>query len=311
MIGRREKGLIPTLCAVVLIAAPVSAQEGGGTGPSPGPTVRATADTVVVAPRHSTRSSIRSLAAAVAGMNAIDVPMARLSEPLCLRVTGLSDAYASAIAARVADNARAAGLSVARSSCVPNVLAAFVGDGRAELAEVLRSRPGLLNGVSPSAVRALLAERGPVRAWITQGTRGEDGQKLNDEGGSPSGGGPPQLKLLTASRITPHVRTDMATSVIVIDRAALTDRSPAQVADYATMRTLTAARPARPEEADTILSLFGPGAAAAPKAMTAFDRGFLRAFYSGSGAAFPDSTIDRISYHIVRSDDWAANRNRR
>lgn len=255
------------------------------------------ANTVIVtAPAPQSRDRVRDLAAEVTSITGLDLPLTRFTDPICARVLGLSPRELAPIATRLMHNARGAGLRVASQGCSPNVLVMFVRDGAAEVADVAKNRPHLLARLRPAELRRLLSERGPVRAWSASLVRGRDGEQLDTEGGST----PPSLRLLSASRMTLPVRRDTLLSVVMIDIGAVSGRKVNQIADYVSMRALAPTRPPGSQWADTILSLFEPGAARTPTAMTAFDRGYLRSFYAGSGNERAGVTIGRITEQITR-----------
>ncbi len=237
---------------------------------------------------------VRALARAISPRTGYDQPLARFSDPVCFATAGLARPMLLTVADRLVQNAQAAGLRLGGDGCDPNVMVLFTDDGRADLKATMKRHPGLFRNQNPNEIRAILDEPGPVHVWSTSETRGADGERMfYDSNGIPS------LRIPTATRIRLMVRRDMLSTVVLIDREAVPGHSLRQVADYAAMRTLAMIRPKGATGGDTILTLFDPDQPDPPTEMTAFDRGYLKALYEGSGAQRGATKVAMIGHSIV------------
>jgi hypothetical protein len=205
-----------------------------------------------------------------------DEALARFERPVCPSVVGLRADYATAIIARIRNNAASQRVPLATARCTANLIVAFVDDGQSVLGTLERNYPRLF-GLLPAGERdELLTHEAPVRVWSVVDTRLASGAPV------PRWRGREQLPSVrgrsTSAAFSLPTRRDIEFAVVVFDRDAVIDLTLTQLADYATMRGLTHTRPARGDEpAATILSLFD--ADPAPPALTGFDRGYLRAAY--------------------------------
>lgn len=225
-----------------------------------------------------------------------DVPLARFSDPVCVGSAGLPAAAGQAVVERVSEIALSLGLRVGDVGCAPNLIVAFVKDSRAAVRRLARVNSVALNSQSLADVDRIVEEPGHARAWIEVETRSRDGDRP-----SYAPNDPPVLQVSTASRLSSPVRRDVVSATVLIDRDAAAGRDLAQVAEYAAMRALSGARLRGRGEAETILTLFTPdGAAAAPRGLTALDRGYLEGLYAGQGNLLPRMKKQGIVGHMVR-----------
>lgn len=243
--------------------------------------------------------SARRFVAQVALPGESDEPSARFTYPLCVGTAGLPSEAGEVIVDRIAAVAASAGLSIARPGCAPNLMVVFVEDSRAAVRTLSQGRSGTLVGKSPTDIGYILAEEGRARAWTLVEARSRDGDRPRY---SPTGA--TTLDTATSTRLSSPTRRDIVSSVVLIDREAVADRDLRQVADYAAVRGLTGARlgaltmPREP----SILMLFTPqGDAQAPAALTAADRGFLRAFYTVRADLTAPMQRQRITYQMARA----------
>lgn len=117
-------------------------------------------------------------------------------------------------------------------------------------------------------------EPGPAIAWRVLGKIDLDGVRAH---------GIVARTTRPASRLVELVRPIFDLSVVVIERDAIEGFTTVQVADYAAMRVLTTANPARAQDsgAPTILSIMTtPKDQPAPVTLTTWDLSFLRSLYA-------------------------------
>jgi hypothetical protein len=210
-----------------------------------------------------------------------DLQIARFHDAVCPLVVGLTADATTVIQDRIADVAGQVGIRVDdRSKCDANLIVIFAGDGRALLSDIRTKRPNWLDGVSPAEVDRMMKDKGPVRAWSATSVRNEDGRMARDVGDDIA----PTMRVMSASFLTMPTRQHIDGSVIVIDLAAADGRTLTELADYAAMRGLSMTRPPNRSNVSTILSLFEAGADA-PRQLTRFDLGYLRALYAADGTS--------------------------
>jgi hypothetical protein len=163
------------------------------------------------------------------------------------------------------------------TDCRPNLIIAFVDDGKAEIAGLVERQPWLFDTLSIAERRALLAEDGPVRVWTTALDRTRDGMPIQRRESLTD---PPVVAMWMAhSKLYLTIRQDITQVVVLFDRDAVRGKSIIQLADYATMRGFARTRPAQGDAAlDTILALFDPEHEP-PQQLTDFDQAYLRSVY--------------------------------
>lgn len=239
----------------------------------------AKSETVVVTGRPTLSfAQVRALARSITPDAVFAKPLPRFSDPVCFAVVGLPAPFLTTITDRMVDDAQRAGVRLAGERCGANVVVMFVDDGRAELERLRRRQPAFFGELSPSEVGRLVRAPGPVHVLHTCATAARDGDPLHTNGGV----GPPILNVATSSHVDLPIRRDIQRAVLLIDRAAVVGMDPMQLADYAAVRALTTARPARSMGHDTILDLFASNDERVPAEATTFDREYIKALYSGA-----------------------------
>lgn len=231
-----------------------------------------------------------TLARTVAGDPEARRPLAKLRGRLCLVVAAEDEAFAEAVAARIVDNAQAAGVPTRSAGCTPNALVNFTDEPRAQLQAVRDDGRKLFRRMSEKEIDAALAARDPAYVFqaIERTPRLGEGDAFT--GVSASGDN------WTSERSALRTPEDLVTTMVVVDRSAVAGFSPVQLADYVTLRLLAPTGEIagdHPEAPRTILSLFAaPGAA--PAEMTAFDRAYLRTLYRLPRTAFAEEVLDEV-----------------
>ena len=225
--------------------------------------------------------------------------LSRFESAVCPTAVGVSSTQKAAVIARMKVVAKAAGLAVGGSSCVPNVLLVVTADKRAFL-EALRAKHGYYFGdMSSWAVKKLIAQPGPAAAWQVAGPlRNADGRELATNGGPP-------LNRTTRpeSRLSASGRPQFAAAAVVVESKSLEGLTTTQLADYAAMRAYTRADPAKlPASAPTILSVLeAPMDAEVPITLTDWDLAFLRSFYAAPSNLTAASQRSQIKKGVKRA----------
>jgi hypothetical protein len=237
-------------------------------------------DNIVVTGERSTHAEVSRQARDVTdiGSDIRDRPLARIEDRLCPGVIGLKRAGAELMIDRIRWNAERLDMWMADdTACQPNLIIAFVEDGKSEIAGLVDRKPELFETLTRPERLALLAEDGPVRVWTTAQTRTRDGMPIERRESLTN---PPVTQMWMAhSKIYLTIREDITQVVVLFDREGVRDKSIIQLADYATMRSFARTRPAQGDAAlDTILALFDPGHEP-PLQLTDFDQAYLRSLY--------------------------------
>lgn len=197
------------------------------------------------------------------------------SDPICAKVIGMPANLAQEVVTRIERVARESKIDVAAAGCFPNLMVVVVDDKRAFIEGLRKSDPAYLYGISLAERRRLSDSGTSYAAWQIRELVGGDGMPLRvDQDGV--------ARLFTptpASRLRKNVRPRVLGSVIVLEKAALTDMTTLQVADFALVRAMMpAASSGRTPPESSVLSLFNPGVTAVdgPQSLTSWDLAFLK-----------------------------------
>lgn len=247
---------------------------------------------VIEARRERRRDVLREQARAITRPPRIDRPLGTFKMPVCPQVYGMKREYAAVIEARFRDNLDRLGIRAGSEDCRANVYILFVRDLDEGIREVAKSTPIFKALLSYQRDR-VLNETGPVRAWNLSELRDEDGRPFAVDSGS----GLPINRPHIATRLRLPVTVEIVGSAVAFDVSGLPGKSLFQLADYATVRGLTAIDPDRrddPRPLDSILALFDEDSVP-PEEMTLFDRAYLKTLYGFPGALRPAQMYDRIA----------------
>jgi hypothetical protein len=254
----------------VAAVAPVSAQTTAGSSSEDQP--------IVVTGQKESRKAIQDFVGALTKIPSYE-QLGRFEHSVCPAVYGLARPQAEAIASRIRLVAKTIGVVVGGDHCAPNLLLVATSDKQAFL-EALRQHRADDFGIADSQIRALEKQPGPAAAWQVQGPpMGADGRDLEVDPGT---GQIVNRTIEGGSRITVPVHPQFDGAVVVVERKALPGLTVTQLADYAAIRALTGADPARlaASGAPTILHVLEvPMGGSAPVTMTEWDFAFLRSYY--------------------------------
>jgi len=263
-----------------------------------------TDDDIVVTGDRPTRTEVTRQARDVTdiGSDVRDRPLARIEDRVCPGVVGLKRYAAELMIDRIRWNAERLHMWMADDTdCRPNLIIAFVDDGKAELAGIADRQPWLFADLTTAQRRALLATEGPVRVWTTALTRTRDGMPIERRESLDS---PPQVEMWMAhSKLYLTIREDITQTVVLFDRAGVRGKSIIQLADYATMRSFARTRPAQGDaQLDTILALFDPDHEP-PQQLTDFDQAYLRSVYNGIPNLPAITKINGVNSQLRRAQE--------
>jgi hypothetical protein len=255
------------------VAAPLGAQASAPTaGDASGD------DTIVVTGKTAepSRGEVSRQARAVSRVSPYQLheeALPRFWQPVCPGVAGLSADAAGRMIDRIRANLERLQLPLAGDGCSPNLVVAFVDDGRSVLQDLQRNQPALFKTVSASEQVEMLTENTPVHVWNNLAMR------WTGAGPPPRHGEKPSVWGQLNRQFMPEA-PDIVSALVVFNRDAVIGMTLEQLADYATMRGLAHTRPVSGgQPMATILSLFDNGGGS-PDALTSFDAGYLRSLYA-------------------------------
>ena len=231
--------------------------------------------------REQVRQFIRSLS---------DVPnfgqIGKFHAPVCPAVMGLPDAQSRMVVERMKRIARAAGIRIGDASCSPNVFVIASVDKGATVDALYRSFPAYFGEMRGTEVRALALSKAPSVAWQVKGLLSADGTQLKK---APLGGPYYNEGTNSGSRVRAGTMPQFVSSIVMIERQALTGLTVTQVADFAAMRAFADTDPARAAtaQAPTILTILDKADnQMVPLSLTHWDLGYLKSLYATSNAYY-------------------------
>ena len=231
--------------------------------------------------------------------NVFGAPLPLFQKPVCPGVSGLPIELAEYIADRIRYNAEQAGLKLAEAgNCRSNLIVAFVLNGQKALIDYHRKRNDVLVRIPLFERRELLANGGPVHAFVLSRHMTRDGAPLKVE---PDQGYEILNTQSSNSLFLLNSRTDIEASVIVIDIPAIDGMSAKQIADYATMRGLARTRAVSGDATyGTILNLFDSDAGH-PAELTTFDIAYLKTLYSNAPNLAAAAKLGGVKYQMRKA----------
>jgi hypothetical protein len=224
-----------------------------------------------------------------------DSQIARFVDPVCPLVVGLPMSARQVVEAEIRSVATQVGARVAGAKCEANLIVILAGDGRAMFSDIRKKRPDWLDGLSHRDAEKILDQQGPVRAWAVRTLRDEDGRIVKVASNSIE---KTEMQVRSASILKQTTSLGISGSVMIIDRAAVDGRSLGEIGQYAAMRGLALTRVPEGESFGTILGMFS--SASAPRALTRFDRDYLKALYASDGRQLAVQERSRIAKAIAQ-----------
>jgi hypothetical protein len=269
------KGIARLLTAMVALwgALPAAAQA-----PAPQTSDTSGDNTIVVTGKSGepSRGEVSRQARDISRVSPYQVheeSLPRFWQPVCPGVAGLNPDAAATMLSRIRANVERLKLPLAGGGCSPNLIIAFVDDGRSLLADLKRNQPAVFRSIPPSEQTEMLSENAPVHVWNNLAMR------WTGAGPPPRHGEKPSVWGQLNRQFMPEA-PDIVSALVVFNRDAVIGMTLEQLADYATMRGLAHTRPVSGgQPMTTILSLFDNGGGS-PDALTSFDAGYLRSLYA-------------------------------
>jgi len=222
--------------------------------------------------------------------------ISRFEHSVCPAVVGLAPHQAEAVEQRMRVVTRAAGIVVEGAKCAPNVVLIVTSDKKAFMEELRHHHGEYFGDMTRERIHDLERESGPAAAWQLKGPPiNAAGQDLYQD---PDSGVYVNKTIESSSHITESARPQFDAAVVVVERKALTGLTVTQLADYAAIRALTGADPARlgNSGAPTILHVLEvPEGGETPITMTTWDLAFLKGFYDVRRNMHPSAQRSAIS----------------
>lgn len=286
--------------ALVLAAGPSAVDE---RTQSAEPTVPQGSTIIVTPPptEGERREELREFTKQIVRPPRLRQPVAKFLYPVCVQVLGLDVPDAKAIAERIRANARDLGIGADNNpKCLPTVRVAFMAPAAGPPERWLSYDSPSIAHLSGRQRERVLAETGPVRAWnriVIRDARGQPFPLFDKLRPVFSTEFAPEMDQ-PYSGSDPIITAEITGAAVMISRDAAHGFTLAQLAHYATVRTLLETS-APSDEASapvpTILTLFDE--AEPPAEMTSFDRALVAELYNASR----NSSARRIYNDIARA----------
>jgi hypothetical protein len=234
-------------------------------------------------PRKAIKAYIRStVAEETAGQ------YAKFDAPVCPSFTGFTKELSVFLEQRMRDVAKAADIPTGKKNCRTNVHVAIVEDGPEAIADLRQRRKGAFGQMRPYERNRIAKQPGPVYSWHLVSPLSMD---VNQDRSIPGGGISHAIleearvnaaRSNVKSRVLQPVRQSINHAVVLIEKDAILGLSPAQIADYVTLRALARAETDESEtpRVASIRTLFDGSPEDAPEVLTEWDLALLTALYA-------------------------------
>lgn len=247
--------------------------------------------------------------------------VSRWHDPICLKLSGITDAAGARVAARLATIAADAGARWGKPGCRPNLQVVFSEDAAVTAGVIARRKPKQISRLTGAERDRLLREPLPIRFWHGLELRSADGLPAAVGGSAAlnfalSDGGVPLSNVLpndapafdgySSSLIKTNISVWITSAVVIVDVGLANGKSLDSVADYIGMVSLAPLQlPPAPPAVPSVLSLFDQAGTATPSTgMTSWDRAFLSGLYSAvsnrSGQRQRGQIVTAISADLAR-----------
>ena len=224
----------------------------------------------------------------------------RFHSPVCPAAMGVPAAQSQQIAERMKRVAQAAGMTVGKAGCRPNVFLIAAVDKGSTIAALNESFPAYFSGMGNSEVRRLAASRDMAVAWQIKNLLSADGTELKKVAG---GGYYINEGTNSGSRVRSGTMPAFVTSMVVVELSALKGLSVTQVADYAAMRAFADTDPlgARNAGAPTILTILeARDDQSIPLTLTQWDLAYLKSLYATSNAYYASYQRGDMAHELTK-----------
>lgn len=213
----------------------------------------------------------------------VERQLPRFLSRACPQAIGFGPRLGAQIEARMRANVAAAGAPLAPEGCKGTMVVIAADRGGELVREMRRLGTHLIRGLDAHEVDALISSPEPVRSWTLTAPTNERNEvpaaSMANDAFITGGRNIPVVEVWESARMRPNLAQGIQMAVLVIDWPAMMGKSPEQIADYATMRTLAKTRAPASGVVGTILTLFRPDSGGMPE-MTGADRALLKGLYA-------------------------------
>lgn len=277
--------LLISASAVLLIASTaVAAQNAAQTD------IPSSADIVVSAPDSpvDVQSKAHDMVSAIT-RSTIAGQIARWTEPVCLRVYGVTDATAARVNNHFVAVAQAADVPLARGDCDPNIMVTFTEDAATLVATIAERQPSVVRALDSRERAQLLGGQRPLRWFYRTGVTSARGSTPSASSAALLNSGDyrvdtdaPVTNEYVSSLIRRPTNAQIVGASIIVDMRHARGLSLAALTDYIAMVALSQPRMTDNYAAfDSILALGQPNIATRDMLrLTDWDRAFLGALYA-------------------------------
>jgi hypothetical protein len=228
--------------------------------------------------------------------------ISRFEHSVCPRVVGLAPHQQAVVEQRIRVIAKAAGIVVDGPNCGPNVVLIVTANKKTFLEQLQKHHGEYFGDMPTRKIHAMERDPSPAAAWQLRGPPiSGDGRDLEYDAQM---GAYVNRTIESPSRLNESARPQFDAAVVVVETKALAGLTTTQLADYAAIRALTGADPAKLANsgAPTILHVLEvPMGGETPITMTKWDLAFLKGFYDVQRTMHANSQRSAISDSVTDS----------
>ncbi|MBA4160988.1 MAG: hypothetical protein C0515_02645 [Novosphingobium sp.] len=225
------------------------------------------------------------------GVAQANAPAARWTEPICLRVVGLSDRQAAIVDARIREAAVMVRAPLARGKCSANAIVSFTGNGADVTSQINRRAPNRMREVPEALRKRYLTDAMPIRWWYSTGIGAADGMAASSVG-APGvffensdatanalniSGDEGTIVTHRSSLVSTQVARSIHNATVIVDASQTGGVAIETLADFAALVLLAEVKPGARSSSISVLAAFG--GYDPPKGLTDWDMAFLKALY--------------------------------
>lgn len=225
------------------------------------------------------------------GVAQANAPAARWTEPICLKIVGLSDRQAAIVDDRIREVATIVRAPLAKGKCSSNAIVSFTGNGADVTRQINRRAPDRMREVPEALRNRYMTDMLPARWWYATGTGAADGMAPSSVG-APGvffeqsdatanalniSGDEGSVVTHRSSLVSTQVARSIHTATVIIDASQTRGAAIETLADFAALVLLAEVKPGARSSSISVLAAFG--GYDPPKGLTDWDMAFLKALY--------------------------------
>lgn len=286
---------------MILITALSAALAAAQAAPAPTATPPSSNEAIVVTGERNQEKAVKDFVQALTP-TLWNGQISRFEHSVCPRVVGLAQHQRDVVEQRMRVIAKAAGIVVDGPKCGPNVVLIVTADKKTFLEQLQKHHGEYFGDMPTRKIHAMERDPSPAAAWQLRGPPiSGDGRDLNYDAQM---GAYVNNTIESPSRLTESARPQFDAAVVVVETRALAGLTTTQLADYAAIRALTGADPAKLANsgAPTILHVLEvPMGGETPITMTKWDLAFLKGFYDVQRTMHANAQRSAINDSVTES----------